>query len=122
MWSSGVRFIDRTSKDFHGIMTHTIVNVLAVTDKHYLEEIRPLATKTILERLRKRLENVVSRYRSLLKTELGKIVVVPSYLSTIPVCVRANPISLLLQKPSSRKIGSPSWWSQVRSAFRRRFD
>ncbi len=123
MWSSGVRFIDRTSKDFHGIMTHTIVNVLAVTDKHYLEEIRPLATKTILERLRKRLENVVSRYRSLLKTELGKLIVIPTYLSNNPVCVHANPISVfLLQNPSSRKIRLPSWWSQVRSAFRKRFD
>ena len=78
MWGSGVRFIDRTSKDFHDIMTHTIVNVLTVTDKHYLEEIRPVATKTILERLRKRLENVVSRYRSLLKAELGKVIVAAS--------------------------------------------
>ena len=74
MWSSGVRFIDRTSKDFHDVMTHTIVTVLGVTDKHYLEEIRPLATKTVLERLRKRLENIVSRYRGILKTKLGKLI------------------------------------------------
>ena len=56
-------------------MTHTIVTVLNVTNKHYLKEIRPLVTKTNLERLRKRLENVVSRYHSLLKTELGKLIV-----------------------------------------------
>ena len=54
MWSSGVRFTDRTSKDFHGVMTLMIVSVLGVTDKHYLEEICPLATKTVLERLHQR--------------------------------------------------------------------
>ena len=78
LWGGGIRFIDRTRKDFHDIVTHTIVSVLTVTDKHYLEEVRPLATKIILERLRKRLENVVSRYRSLLKTKLGKLIVVVS--------------------------------------------
>ena len=91
MWGSGVCFIDRTSKDFHDIMTHTIVNVLAVTDKHYLEEIRPLATKTILERLRKCLENVVSRYHGLLKTKLGKLIMVAN--STVD-CFLAKSIYL----------------------------
>ena len=54
-------------------MTSNIVRALAVTDMNYLEEIRPLATKTVLERLRKRLENVVSRYRGLLKNKLGTL-------------------------------------------------
>ena len=113
MWGSGVRFIDRTSKDFHDIMTHTIVNVLAVTDKHYLEEVRPLATKTILERLRKRLENVVSRYRSLLKTELGKLIVVAC--NAVNHYWLKNDFSLiLLQRKTLR------WWSRVRSTFRKR--
>ena len=73
MWENGVRFIDRTGRELHDIMTSNIVRALAVTDMNYLEEIRPLATKTVLERLRKRLENVVvSRYRGLLKSKLGE--------------------------------------------------
>ena len=72
LWENGVRFIDRTGRELHEIMTSNIVRALQVTDMNYLEEIRPLATKTVLERLRKRLENVVSRYRGLLKNKLGE--------------------------------------------------